>query len=388
MSDQPLVTTSTGRLARTATFRDGGWHRWCEAKLHVIGAGNLGQRFVSEAALSGAHVTVYDPGRFGTETAYTQFGRPGALKVAELVERCEPFAPGRTIGVAQDIRHVGVGRFAQASLLIDCSDDPSLAVPLTRLSNGLGVPLLRAALAGNGQQEFGRVACSHGGAGHSCQLCTYDAAALLRRTRRAPCAGPPTPDRPPTLAGGAVGMTIAGVALLQAQRLVVGHDTELVFDREWLLDLDQGQLLPLRRARADSCLSGHVRWNVTPCARRANDLTLRALFSLAAEQFETTDLSLLSLEPYGHPLCREAFCDCGAVVASVGTRWSSPPSCVRCGATTFWNLATALDRVTCHDIERLQIADVPLGRLGFPADGPMFVARSPKRKPIRFVLQA
>ncbi len=386
MSPEITRDRPSERLALTRTFRDGGVARWREAELHIVGAGNLGQRVALEAALAGVRVTTYDPGVFGVENAETQWGRPGLAKVAHLMRQAEVFAPGRVRGVACDIRHVGIGRLSQASVLIDCSDDPNLAVPLTRISNGLGIPLLRGALAGDGQLELGRVACSHGGREHACQMCTYAVEDLLRPTRRQPCAGTPTPEREPTLAGGAIGMTIAGVVLLQAQRLVTGNDLEQVVDREWIVDLSHGQLLPLHRTRSPDCLSGHVRWTLTPLDRRASATSVRDLFAAAARRFELRDASEIALEPYGHALCREWTCVCGESQRNCGTRWLANIACPRCGVPLTPQTATALDWLTESNTRDLGIGDQPLDQLGFPDDGVMIVARAPKKTPLRLLL--
>jgi len=378
--------SSWGRLAQTCTFRDGGWERWSGAEVHVVGAGNLGQRVALEAALAGARVVVYDFDSFTAENAATQWGRPGLAKVEHLARQADVHAPGRVLGVARDIRNVGIGRLARASVLIDCSDDPNLAVPLTRISNGLGTPLLRGALAGDGIQELGRVACSHGGEQHSCQLCTYSADELIRPTRRQPCAGAPEPVREPTRAGGAIGMAIAGLALLQAQRLVTGNDLELVLDREWIVDLSRGQLLPLRRQRSRECLSGHVRWTMALLEQSATDTTLHELFEEAARRFDLPDSTEIVLEFYGHPLCREVVCSCGEFKPVCGTRWMPAIPCPRCGTRMSPQLATALDWLTEANTQELGIRERRLVQLGLPDDGAMVIARAPKKQPQRLVL--
>jgi hypothetical protein len=372
-----------GRLPETRTFRGTGWQTWTAAELHIIGAGNIGQRVAREAVLAGTHVVVYDFDDFATENAGTQSGRPGKRKVDHIVEVAESIAPGWARGVYADIRHVGVGELARASVLINCSDDPALDITLTRISNGLGIPLLRAAIDGSGERELGRVSASHGGAEYSCQLCTYELHDLLRYTPRTPCPGPPALQRPTTRAGGAIGTTVAGLALIQAQRLVTGNDLEQVLDREWIIDLDSGQLLVVQRPRVDGCLSGHVRWSWTSLSRRPAETTFPELFREAAERLGNEGLSL---EAYGHPLCRQATCDCGEQQAVAGTRWAPAPRCPACGQAMGWTLATALDRLTPEAMHQLAIHDVPLEMLGFPASGPMFVARAPQKQPWRLVL--
>lgn len=373
------------RLAQTRTFRDDGWKRWRGAELYVIGCGLLGQRVGFEAALAEAHVVCFDFDFFAAENAQTQWGQLGVAKVDHLVRRAEPYAPGRVLGVRRDIRNVGIGRLARAAVLVDCTDDPSLAVPLTRISNGLGTPLLRGALAGDGQQELGRVACSHG-VQHSCQLCNHSVDDLLRPTRRQPCAGEPVPQREPTRAGGAIGMAIAGLLLLQAQRLVTGNDLDLVLDREWIVDLTHGQLLPLRRQRSQECLSGHVRWTMTPIDLRASHASLVDVFSEAARRFDLKDSAEVTLEFYGHPLCREFVCSCGEFQRVAGTPWLPAVHCRRCGAAMTPQLATALDWLTEANVRELGIRDCPLAQLGMPDDGAMVIARAPNRKPIRLLL--
>lgn len=104
-------------------------------------------------------------------------------------------------------------------------------------------------------------------------MCTYDFQDLFRSTQRTPCPGQPDAERAPTIAGGALGAAIAGCGLLQAQRLVLGNDLELVVNREILVDMTRWKLLPIERRRSDTCLSGHVRWQLTRIGRSADEVT-------------------------------------------------------------------------------------------------------------------
>ncbi len=381
-----LAEASDDRLARTHTFRDGGWDLWRAAEIHVVGAGNLGQRVAMESALSGAHVTVYDFDVHDARNACTQRGVDQMPKVEFLERIAAEQAGGRLVGIARDIRHVGIGRLSRARVLIDCTDDPQLAVPLTRISNGLGIPLLRAALAGDGQRELGRVACSHGGGDHACQLCTYAIEDLARAAPRVPCRGDLPPTAPPTLAGGALGAMIAGVAVLQAQRLVAGNDLERVLNREWIVDLDEGRILPLVRQRSADCLSGHVRWQLESVELKPEQTMLADLFALASERLAPCDADEVTLEPHGHPLYREVACRCGHYRGRLGTEWSIRESCDHCGGILVPTLAAACDRLTARLAAELGALHIPLTQLGFPDDGPLFTARVPKKKPLRLVL--
>lgn len=371
------------RLRRTRTFRQEGFTRWQDATLCIVGAGNLGFRFAREAVLSGASVVAFDPDYAGAENAGTQFAAAGKAKVDSLVQACEAIRPGSARGVAEDIRHVGIGELAELSLLVDCSDDASLAMYLTPISNGLEQPHLRLALDGSGEMELGTVTCSHGGGGFSCRLCTYDAASMFQETARMSCPGR-APNRPPTLAGGAIGAAVAGLGLLQAQRLVTGNDLEQVLDRQMVLDLSTPQMLPLQRRRSEKCLSGHIAWELTRVRRSANRATLAELFSEARLRLDAANVVL---EPFGHPLCVEATCRCGGWQAAAGTRFAMPPLCPDCGQPMEWLRAHVVTRLTHDDAKELEIDEVPLWRLGYPLRGAMFTALAPRTPPLRMVLE-
>jgi molybdopterin/thiamine biosynthesis adenylyltransferase len=375
-------TTASSRLSRSCTLRDGGLARWQQATIFVIGAGNIGQRVAHELLISGASVSICDFDKFSLENMETQLGTPGKDKVVSLIERTNRTAPNRLTGFRCDVRHIGVGEIAKAQLMIDCSDDPALALPLTRISNGLGVPLLRAAIDGSGATEMGRVACSHGGGGYSCQICSFSMANLLASTPRTPCPSTASPSRAPTLAGGAIGAVIAGTAVIQAQRLVSGNDIDLVLDRELLMDLSNVRLTSLRRLRCEDCLSGHVRWDLKRIWMSAKNTTLRDLF-YEAEQLLGNQA--ITLEPFAHPLYTLATCHCGDHQAANGTRWADCPQC-NCGAQMSWASETTRDRISRDDLRELGIEERTLLDLGMPRRGAMFVARATGQPPMRFVL--
>jgi hypothetical protein len=372
------------RLRETSTFRDGRLGKWQEATIGIVGAGMLGLRFATEAVLSGTAVQLYDFGVGRCENQATQFVREGVPKVESAVAACDAICPGCAVGHPYDVRHAGVGELAKLNMLVDSSDDPALAIPLTRLSNGLGIPLLRLAVDGSGELEMGRVLCSHGGAGHACQMCTYAFQDLLRPTRRTPCPGQPTDKRPPTIAGGGLGAAIAGCGLLQAQRMVTGNDLGLVLDREILVDMTQWNLLAIERRRSNTCLSGHVRFEFIQIGLTADVLTPAHLFAEAQQRLGT---SRLTIEPYGHALCVEATCNCGAWLEAVGTQWAPPPRCRACGGTMSWLGQTQHSHLTMANVEMMEIGDTPLSELGLPRAGAMFVARTAGKPPLRMLLK-
>jgi hypothetical protein len=372
------------RICRTTAFRNGGFHRWSAATIGIVGLGLLGGRLALEIVRSGAAVWGCDPDAGSPVNLGNQLTQTGVAKVRSIIQDCNAIRPGRASGVVADIRHVGVGVLRRFQMLIDCTDDPMLALPLTAISNGLGIPLLRCAVDGSGQAEMGRVLCSHGGSEtHACQLCSYSAADLLTRRPRTPCPGQPSEGPPPTLAGGALGMAIAGIGLLQAQRLITGNDSHLVCDREIVLDLSHGRFVSVAQSRSERCLSGHIRWEVENLERLGSDATLAGVFEAARPR----SLAGISLEPYAHPLRIAAVCDCGAGQEAFGTRWATPPQCPRCGRATSWRDDVQIDRLTPPVASELGILNIRLDELGFPDSGAMFVLRQPGNSPIHLVLE-
>ena len=222
---------------------------------------------------------------------------------------------------------MGVGVFQQFDLCIDASDDPNLVLPLTEICNGLNLQMLRCAVEGSGQLEVGRVACSSASTGHACALCTYNLSDLQGGRPRSGCPDRVAPARRETMAGGATAMTVAGVGLLSAQRLLTGNDADLVLGREIIIDWSHLQVLPLQLERSPQCLSGHRRWELVPLGLGASSLSLAGLFGAISDHLSTNDFTL---EPYLHPLHYQATCSCGGFAEVVGTAWSTPPSCPTC----------------------------------------------------------
>lgn len=280
------------RLRETRTFRSGGHGRWQESRLAMIGAGNLGGRLAKEAVRSGASVLICDPDVTGRENLGSQDGEVGVPKAEAIAARCNAIFPERAEALVENVREVGVGALARCQLLVDATDDARLAGFLTEVSNGLAIPLLRVAVDGSGQLELGRILASDGGNGHACQLCSRSPGeADLPRT---PCPGKGPDAPPPTIAGGALGATVAGIALMQAQRLLTGNDVELARDREVLVDLDNLQLLPLGLERSARCVSGHELWQMEEVGKRADAVTVGELVARARDRLGDS----VSVHPY------------------------------------------------------------------------------------------
>jgi hypothetical protein len=196
------------------------------------------------------------------------------------------------------------------------------------------------------------------------------------------CPGVATSERPPTLAGGALAMTLAGLALLQAQRLVTRNERELVWNREVIVDWSHLAIMAAEVRRSPACLSGHIEWKLDDLAAEEVQ-TLEQLFAAVSRRLTTTDFQI---EPYGHPLCLEALCECGAEQVAVGTVWAAPPDCRTCGRRMTWRTETQRASLTRRQADELGALNRPLGELGFPDDGTMFVARAEGRPALRLVL--
>jgi hypothetical protein len=344
----------------------------------------LGGRFAFEAVRSGASVKIWDFDQGSPENAGTQLVESGVAKVTTVAGRCNEIRPGSAAGWQVDIRHAGIRPLMDCSVLVDCTDDPNLAWELTDVSNGLGIPLLRCALDGSGKREFGRVLCSAGSVERACQICSYSADDLGSHVRDA-CPGVATAERPPTLAGGAMAAAIAGLGLLQAQRLVTGHEIDRVLEREILIDWDEFQTIPLRLERSPGCLSGHVRWNLLDLDAAASDLSVADLLELSRRQLSDPHVSVSF---YLHPLNTQAVCDCGASTPAVGTDWATPPACPKCGAIMRWLPLAQVPSFDSAAAGKLGILDRSLTDLGIPERGAMLTARAPARHPVRMLLSS
>lgn len=375
MSDRLLRIRQAPALAGDA------FARWRAARAAIVGAGAVGAMLGEHLVRRGLAVLLIDPDLVSAPNLGTQpystaaLGRP---KVDALVDTCAAIEPGRAAGIRADVRGVGAGVLAACDLLIDCSDDAALAMPLTLLANGLRRPLLRLAVDGSGERELCRALVSHGGADHACQLCPLSPSDLLRATARTPCPGAER-ERPPTLAGAAVPAAVA-LGILQAQRLLSHRDIESALDHELVLDLGAAALHALHLQRSPRCLSAHARWQIVDLPRTVDALTLRELFDVAERHLQG-DVSLI---PENGPLSLSTLCACGARALCVGALHAPPPACAQCGAGSVRRPEAALAGVSRAQAAELEILDIALAGLGLP-DGAAVAARARHGSRVHFV---
>jgi hypothetical protein len=338
-----------------------------------------------EIVRSGASVAIYDPEAVSPENLGTQaFSSVGLNKAEAVCQACEQIRPGAAQSRPYDVRHAGVGELAAADGIIDCTDDARLEWMLTEISNGLAIPMFRLAIDGSGEHNLGRVQVSHGGGGAACRLCPKTPEQILRRATRTPCPGAGGDDRGPTRAGPAVGLAVVGAALLMLQRYFGGRRRDDVLDAHVLVDLDAFHLVTMREPRSSSCVSGHVVWDLVRTDRDARQTTFGELFDLAERELGRR---VETLEPYGHPICGSARCECGAEATALGTRWVAAPSCPACGASMDWQAHTGKDRWSRAEARQASILDRTAAELGLPLRGAMLVARTGGKAPLRLLLQ-
>lgn len=376
------------RLRSTATLGSGAFERWQEAVILVSGCGNLGTRFAREAVRSGARVVLCDDDRGELHNLAVQEGiRVGAPKSVALAEACERIVPGRARAIVGDVRHVGLRTLLEADLIVDATDDPATTPYLTQVSNGLARPLLRLAIDGSGERELGRVLVSHGGDDgderpHACALCSWTRNEVLDTRVVTPCPGHAAPARPPTLAGGAIGMTVAGLGLLQAQRLLGGNGRGLALDHELRIDLDAYALLSIELERVEDCPSGHEGWSWTEIPG-SEDTPLARVFELVRDALGAA--ADVWLEPVGHVLRVGADCVCGVPSNAVGTRFVEPAPCA-CGHPTEWHPAVHLQHIDVASAREHDLLERTVVELGLPSDGALFLAHGAGPAPGRFLL--
>jgi hypothetical protein len=371
------------RLTRTSLFQDPkAYQRWSQSSLLIGGAGMLGTPLASEAVRAGTRVKVADLGQI-TDTVKigAAHGRCGRSKAFALAGACDAINPGRAEALHADLRHVGIGVFAESVLIIDATDDPSLAGYLTEISNGLQIPLIRVAVDGSGQFNCGRVLISHGGGGYACQMCAWQVQHLLKLLPRTPCPGAPDMP-PPTIATNATSTAVAGLALHSAMRLL-GGDPE-AFNREIILDLDNMTIFEQRLVRSEQCVSRHRSWTWERVEARADGCTLQNAFALLTERLGVA----VEVEAFNHPFWTAATCsNCGDTERAVGTWWASPPACRRCGSAAKWQLGSDRATLGMPDAEQLGVLDCTLAELGLPAQGAMLIGRAHRAPAVRIVLR-
>ena len=217
-------------------------------------------------------------------------------------------------------------------------------------------------------------------------------------------------------------MSVTGLGLLYAQRLVGGNGSDRTLNREVIVDLDGPGILPMQLRRNEACLSGHDRFDPTHLDRAASDTTVKELFGLARIALENkavmdragTDEAItdeavtdnealtdsehvtesrnagqvqeISLAFRGHPILLGVVCPgCGFELVRPGTLWRPAPDCPRCGGAMERRRDAALDHLNQAQARALGLADTSCEALGLPSRGALVTARAPGHPPVQLL---
>ncbi|MGA2798004.1 MAG: ThiF family adenylyltransferase [Thermoguttaceae bacterium] len=372
------------RLRQLPLLQDGAFELWHAGSIGAVGGGVLGSHLVPELVRSGiGNCVVFDSDLVSMENLGTQcFTLPGVYKTDALRDQCNSIREGVLQSRPIDVRHAGVGELASLDTIVDATDDPNLQWPLTEISNGLGIPMLRIAVDGSGECELGRIQVSHGGRGYACRLCSKSLEQLIRNLPRTPCPHVQVTGSPPTIAGNGIAMAVAGLALTQLQRLICGKSDNRTYNSQIIIDLDNFRIIALLEPRSEKCVSGHVVWDLIPAGVNAAEIALGEVFDIAGRLIGwPVDV----IEPYNHPLYLSARCECGKIKDAIGTRWAEPPYCDKCHQAMNWELHTQKPSWTRLDAENAGILSRTMVELGLPAAGAMVLARKQDKPTKRIV---
>jgi molybdopterin/thiamine biosynthesis adenylyltransferase len=264
-----------------------------DARVAILGVGNVGGQLAQHLVLLGARLVLVDrdvvtEANLGTQ-GFTEddIGRPKAGARAEWLGPLNPRC--RIEPVHADIRRLGLGALRGITLLFSCLDSRAGRATVSELAMRLGIPWIDGALDGSGTSYFGRVACYDPRRPESaCYLCPHDAASLQGiadesgaangcSTRRW-IAAEPAP--PPTLACSALGGAVAAMQAIWGLQMLLGRSDE-VAGREVYFDLGQSMLTSHRLRRNPRCVLDHRSWQLAPMGAESSASTVEQTFSFA-----------------------------------------------------------------------------------------------------------
>jgi len=308
----------------------------------VAGLGMLGGRIVISLAALGVPLLLIDHGlvepvNVGIQP-YTSDDL-GLPKTRALRRRVRTIRPELPIACFHDqVERIGPRILGLCRLVIAALDGFRSRLWLAQATTHLGVPFLDLALDGTGRSLLGRVSghdVAHGGA---CYACGWDdetwdtvshqegisGCVALAAALSAPSSTGSEPPATRALPG--LADVIAGIAAIQATRLLLGTERQRVVDRECRIDLSRARYSEARLSRSLRCRLSHHRWNTFLLGRGPADLSIASLFDLAARHL----VGAVSLAVYGEPLVLEAACPaCRLTVFTTCVRRALPP-CSSC----------------------------------------------------------
>jgi molybdopterin/thiamine biosynthesis adenylyltransferase len=316
-------------------LRDGG-------PVALAGLGTLGARVTLSLAALGVQLLLIDHGLVEPVNVGIQpytADDLGLKKTEALRRRVQSIRADLPVACFGDqVERIGPRVLADCRLVIGAVDSFRSRLWLAQTTTHLEIPYLDLALDGTGRSLLGRVSgydVAHGGACYACgwddatwESVTYDegisgCVALAMALALPSSTGS---DSPATLALPGLAEVIAGIAAIQATRLLLGAERERVVDRECRINLSSGRYSEVRRSRSSHCRLSHQRWSTFLLDCRPADLTVGSLFDLATLHLGGD----VSLAVYSEPLVFEAACPtCRRSVSTISLRGalSSCPNC-------------------------------------------------------------
>ena len=361
-----LGTAGLGRL------RNGG-------PVAVAGLGTLGARVALSLATLGVPLLVIDHGsvepvNFGIQP-YTAEDL-GLRKTEALRRRVQSIRPELPIACfAGPLERIGLRILGQCRLVIGAVDSFHSRLWLAQTTTHLGVPYLDLALDGTGRTLLGRVSGHDVTRGSACYACGWDdetwdsvnreegAAGCVALASALSLVSASGREPPATLALPGLAEVVAGIAAIQATRILLGAERDRVIDRECRIDLSSGRFSEVHLTRSPHCRLSHQHWNTCLLDRSPADLSVASLFELAAQHVGGE----VWLAVHGEPLILEAACpSCPRSVSTMCVR-SALPACPSCDGPLIPLLAGLRAEFQVEDVARA--SERSWHELGVPPGG-------------------
>jgi molybdopterin/thiamine biosynthesis adenylyltransferase len=316
-------------------LRDGG-------PVAVAGLGTLGARVALSLAALGVPLLLIDRGSVEPVNVgiqpYTAEDL-GLHKTRALCRRVHSIRPEPSIACFPGpLERIGPRILRGCRLVIGAVDSFRSRLWLAQTTAHLGVPSLDLALDGTGRSLLGRVSGHDVANGGACYACGWDDQtwdSVLHEEGVSGCVALASAlswpsvsgwEPPATLALPGLAEVIAGIAAIQATRVLLGSGRDRVIDHECRIDLSSGRYSEVRLTPSPHCRLSHQRWNTLLLDHGPADLNVASLFDLAAHQLG----GAVSLAVPGETLILEAACpSCQRPLSTICVRSALPP-CPAC----------------------------------------------------------
>jgi molybdopterin/thiamine biosynthesis adenylyltransferase len=263
------------------------------ARVVVLGAGNIGGQLAQHLVLLGVNLVLVDRDVVAGVNLGTQGFRERDLGRSKAEARAEALAPlnpsCRIEAVHGDIRRLGLGALRDASLLFSCLDSRSSRMLVNEVAVRLGIAWIDGALDGSGATLFGRVACYDPRLSESaCYLCPHDSSSLRDISKESGtskgCSAAwwrqTGETAAPTLATSALGGAVASMQAIWGLKVLLGASKEIA-GTEIYFDLGRQRLSTHRLRKNPRCLLDHRTWQLTSLGSDSRRATVAQTFAFA-----------------------------------------------------------------------------------------------------------